>query len=157
MRNPPPLILASTSRYRRDLLARLQWPFRVEAPAIDEAPLAGEPPPVTALRLAEAKARAVASLHPDCLVIGSDQVADCDGMAVSKPADHADAVRLLGALSGRTIVFHTGVALVDAATGEVERACIDVASTFRRLATSEIETYLAFFAVARGDDSPGAL
>ena len=138
----PPLILASTSRYRRELLERLHWPFDVAVHGIDEATLTGERPAQTALRLAEAKARAVAATRSDALVIGSDQVADCDGVAVSKPAGHADAVRLLSSLSGRTIVFHTGLALVNAATGRVQRECIDVASTFRTLTPAQIEAYL---------------
>jgi septum formation protein len=143
MRNPPPLILASTSPYRRALLARLGWPFSVAPPRVDESALPGEAPSATALRLAEAKARSVATQRPDCLVIGSDQVADCDGTAISKPADHDDAVRLLTALSGRTIVFHTGVALLDAASGDIQRECVDVSSRFRALSRGEIETYLA--------------
>lgn len=138
----PPLVLASTSRYRRDLLQRLQWPFEVAAPGIDETRVAGERPAQTALRLAEAKARAVATTRRDGLVIGSDQVAHCDGMAVGKPTGHADAVRLLSSLSGRTLVFHTGLALLNAATGRVQRECIDVSSTFRTLTTAQIETYL---------------
>lgn len=138
----PVLVLASTSQYRRELLERLRWPFEVAAPGVDEAALDGERPAQTALRLAEAKARAVATSRRDALVIGSDQVADSDGMAVGKPADHADAVRLLSSLSGRTIVFHTGLALVNAATGRVQRECIDVSSTFRTLTAAQIEAYL---------------
>jgi septum formation protein len=138
----PPLILASTSRYRRELLERLRWPFDVAAPRIDEVALAGERPAHTALRLAEAKARTVAATRSNALVIGSDQVADCDGVAVSKPTSHADAVRLLTSLSGRTIVFHTGVALVNATTGRVQRECIDVVSTFRKLTRPQIDAYL---------------
>jgi septum formation protein len=138
----PTLVLASTSRYRRELLQRLQWPFEVVAPGIDEVALAGELPAHTAVRLAEAKARAVAATRNDALVIGSDQVADCDGLAVGKPADPADAVRMLSSLSGRTIVFHTALALVNAATGRVQRECVDVASTFRTLTTAQIEAYL---------------
>ena len=136
------LILASTSRYRRELLERLRWPFDVEPPGIEEVALTGEQPAQTALRLAEAKARAVATNRTDALVIGSDQVADCDGVAVSKPTGHADAVRLLSLLSGRTIVFHTAVALVNATTGRVQRECVDVASTFRTLTAEQIEAYL---------------
>jgi len=136
------IVLASTSRYRRELLSRLGLPFEVAAPGIDEAPLPGEAPAATASRLAEAKARAVAAREPGALVIGSDQVADCEGTAVSKPGDHADAVRMLGWLSGRTVVFHTAVALVDA-SGRVERERVDVASTFRALSSAEIEAYLA--------------
>lgn len=136
------LVLASTSAYRRDLLQRLKWPFEVVAPSIDESALPGERPPETALRLAEAKARAVGRSRPGALVIGSDQVADCDGLAVSKPVDAADAVRLLTALSGRTIVFHTGVALLDTTSGRVQRACVDVSSTFRTLTSAQIDAYL---------------
>ena len=142
MRNPP-LVLASTSRYRRELLGRLGWPFEVAAPGVDEAVVPGEAPAATALRLAEAKARAIARQRLDALVIGSDQVADCDGVAVSKPADPADAAAMLRRLSGRTIVFHTAVVLVNAATGRVQRDCIDVASTFRALSAEEIDAYLA--------------
>jgi 7-methyl-GTP pyrophosphatase len=137
-----PLILGSTSRYRRELLARLGLPFEVAAPDVDETPLPGEPPVATALRLSEAKARAVAARYENALVIGSDQVADCDGRAVSKPGDRANAQRELRALSGRTIVFHTGVALVDAASGRCQREMVDVASVFRTLNDAEIDAYL---------------
>jgi septum formation protein len=137
-----PLVLASTSPYRRALLAQLGVPFAVAAPATDETPLAGERPAATALRLAEAKARSVAAAHPGALIIGSDQVADCDGRAVGKPADHAGAAAQLAMLSGRTIVFHTGLALLDAASGHCLTALVDVASTFRELAPDEIEDYL---------------
>jgi septum formation protein len=138
-----PLVLASTSRYRRALLEQLGLPFTVATPATDESPLPGEPPVATALRLAEAKARSVAAGRRDALVIGSDQVADCEGRAVGKPVDHADAVAQLTRLSGRTVVFHTGLALVDAASGDCQTAMVDVTSTFRELAPAEIEAYLA--------------
>ena len=139
---PRPLVLASTSRYRRALLDQLGLPFVVASPATDEIPLPGETPTQTALRLAEAKARSVACDHPDALIIGSDQVADCDGRAIGKPADHADAVAQLMALSGKAVVFHTGVALLDAAAGTCQTAMVDVRSTFRELAPAEIEAYL---------------
>lgn len=113
------------------------------APGTDESALTGEKPAATALRLAEAKARAVAALHPDALVIGSDQVADCDGEAISKPGDHAAATAQLARLAGRTVVFHTGLALVDAATGRCQTALVDVRSTFRPLTAEEIEAYLS--------------
>jgi septum formation protein len=141
MRNPR-LVLASTSRYRRDLLARLGVAFDVVAPGVDEAPRPGEAPATTALRLAEAKARAVAAARRDALVIGSDQVADLDGEAIGKPGDVAGAIALLARLSGRTVVFHTGVALVNAATGRVQRERVDVASTFRTLSAAEIAAYV---------------
>ena len=136
------LVLGSTSRYRRKLLARLGLPFEVSAPDLDETPSSGELPVATALRLSEAKARAVAARYEDALVIGSDQVADCDGRAVSKPGDRATAQRELRALSGRTIVFHTGIALVDAKTGRCQREMVDVVSVFRTLTDAEIDAYL---------------
>ncbi|MET0442897.1 MAG: Maf family nucleotide pyrophosphatase [Casimicrobiaceae bacterium] len=136
------LVLGSTSRYRRELLARLGLHFEVCAPDLDETPSSGELPVATALRLSEAKARAVAVRYEDALVIGSDQVADCDGRAVSKPGDRATAQRELRALSGRTIVFHTGIALVDAKTGRCQREMVDVVSVFRTLTDAEIDAYL---------------
>jgi septum formation protein len=140
---PKPLVLASTSRYRRMLLERLGVPFEVVAPGVDEAAPPGEAPAATALRLAEAKARAVAARYTDALVIGSDQVAELDGNPVGKPSDHADAVAQLRAASGRTAVFHTGVALVDAASGRCRTRLVDVTSTFRVLSDDDIARYLA--------------
>jgi 7-methyl-GTP pyrophosphatase len=139
---PRPLILGSTSTYRRQLLERLRLPFEVAAPDIDETPLTAEVPAATALRLAEAKARAVAARYGQALVIGSDQVADCAGEAVSKPGHFEAAVAQLRALSGRTIVFHTAVALIDAASGRCQSTVVDVTSTFRTLEDAEITTYL---------------
>jgi len=136
------LVLASTSRYRRALLGQLGLPFTVAAPTTDETPLPGETPMATALRLAEAKARSVAREHPGALIIGSDQVADCDGRAIGKPGDHGRAVAQLTALSGRTVVFHTGLALYDAARDTCQSAMIDVRSTFRELTAAEIDAYL---------------
>jgi septum formation protein len=138
----PRLVLASTSRYRKALLERLRVPFAVAAPDVDERELPGEAPAATACRLAEAKARAVAARFPDALVIGSDQVADADGVAISKPGDHASAVAQLRALSGRAVVFHTAVALVDAPSGRVQQRLVDVRSTFRTLSPVSIEHYL---------------
>ena len=142
MRNGRKLVLGSTSRYRRALLTRLGLPFEVAAPDVDETPLPGEVPSATALRLSEAKARAVGARFPDALVIGSDQVADCAGRAVSKPGTRDRALAELRILSGQTIVFHTGVALLDVASGRCQREMVDVTSTFRRLTDAEIETYL---------------
>ena len=140
--NARPLVLASASRYRRSLLERLGLDFEVVAAAIDETPLAGESPAATALRLSEAKARAVAARRPGVLVIGSDQVADLDGKHVGKPGGHEAAIAQLKALSGRTVTFHTGVALCDADSGRCRRTLVDVVSTFRVLAEGEIEDYL---------------
>jgi septum formation protein len=140
--NARPLVLGSTSRYRRDLLARLGLPFEIAAPDVDESALPGEAPAATALRLSEAKARAVATRYRAALVIGSDQVADCDGRPVGKPGTRERALAELRALSGRTVVFHTGVAVVDAASGRCQKALVDVASTFRTLSDAEIVAYL---------------
>jgi len=136
------LVLASTSRYRRELLERLGLPFSVAAPGVDEAALPKEAAGATALRLAEAKARAVAAHHADALVIGSDQVADCAGRQVGKPGHRAAALAQLRLLSGQTVVFHTGVALVDARSGRCHRELVDVASTFRTLTEAEIVAYI---------------
>jgi len=139
---PRRLVLASTSRYRSALLERLGVPFLVAPPGVDEIALPGEAPAQTALRLAEAKARAVAVRYPDALVIGSDQVADCAGVPVGKPGSRDAALAQLLMLSGKTVVFHTGVALVDAATGRCNATLVDVASTFRMLDAAEIGAYL---------------
>ena len=136
------LVLASTSRYRRELLSRLRVPFDVEAPEVDERPLAGEPPAATALRLALAKANAVAARREDAVVIGSDQVADLDGQGVGKPGDHERATAQLRAMRGRIVVFQTAVAVVCAATGFAESALVPVAVRMRDLSDAEIERYL---------------
>jgi septum formation protein len=138
----PPLILASTSPYRRELLERLRIPFQALAPATDETPLPGEAPAALAQRLALAKAQAIASQHPDAVVIGADQVADVDGQAVGKPGSHARAVDQLRAMSGRTIVFQTALAVVRATTGFAEVRCVPVSVRFRSLDEAEIEFYL---------------
>jgi septum formation protein len=139
---PRPLVLASTSRHRRALLERLGLPFETQAPDVDETPLAGEAPAATACRLAEAKARAVAARRASALVIGSDQIANANGVAIGKPRDHAAAVAQLTALSGQAIVFHTAVALVDAASGRGQLRLIDVTTRFRELTAGSIERYL---------------
>lgn len=141
-RRKPPIVLASTSRYRRELLARLGQPFEVVAPDVDESPLPDERPADTASRLALAKAHAVAGGYRDALVIGADQVADVDGVAVSKPGNHAEALVQLRRLSGRTIVFHTAIAVVDSASGHAGSRMVDVRSTFRTLGDEAIERYL---------------
>ena len=136
------LVLASTSRYRRELLARLRFPFAIEAPEVDEQARAGEMPAETAVRLALAKAAAVGARHPDAVVIGSDQVADLDGTGIGKPGDHARATAQLRAMRGRTVVFQTAVAVVCAASGFAESALVPVAVRFRDLGDAEIERYL---------------
>jgi len=136
------LVLGSTSRYRRALLERLGIPFVAVAPDVDEEALPGESPAQTALRLSEAKARAVAGRFDDALVIGSDQVANCAGRPIGKPGDRKRAFAQLRELSGRTVVFHTGVALVDTRSGRCTSDLVDVTSTFRALSDVEIATYL---------------
>ncbi|MBB3195152.1 septum formation protein [Roseateles terrae] len=140
--SPRRLVLGSTSPYRRELLQRLQWPFEVAAPAVDETPLPGEAPEALARRLALAKARAVAAIHPDALVIGSDQVADLDGQPLSKPGDHARAVAQLRAMRGRTVIFHTALAVVCEATGFEAHDLARIEVRFRPLSDEEIEHYL---------------
>ena len=142
MPHEPPLILASTSRYRRELLERLRIPFQAMSPETDETPLPGEPPAQLSERLALAKARALATRFPEAVVIGADQVADVDGVAVGKPGTHERAVEQLRAMSGRTIVFQTALAVVRIATGfaQVQRAPVRV--RFRTLGDAEIEFYL---------------
>ena len=142
MSTSPRLILGSTSRYRRELLERLRLPFAVESPGVDETPLAGEGPASMALRLALAKAHAVARLHPDAVVIGSDQVADLDGEAVGKPGTHERAVEQLRSMSGRSVVFQTAVAVVCAASGFADSALAQVRVRFRTLSDAQIERYL---------------
>ncbi|EER61292.1 maf protein [Acidovorax delafieldii 2AN] len=139
---PRPLVLGSTSRYRRELLSRLNLPFETAAPHVDETPLAGETPRALALRLALAKAHAVARQYSQAVVIGSDQVADLHGTPLGKPGTHERAVAQLRQMSGQTVVFQTAVAVVCAATGfeQVDLAPVEV--RFRALSDSEIERYL---------------
>jgi septum formation protein len=138
----PPLILGSTSRYRRELLERLRLPFAVEAPQVDETPQPAEAPAALAMRLALAKARAVAALHPQAVVIGSDQVADLDGQPVGKPGTHERATEQLRAMSGRAVVFQTAVAVVRRDTGYERTLLAPVNVRFRPLTDLEIEHYL---------------
>lgn len=136
------LILASTSPYRRELLDRLGLPFEVASPQTDESRILGEGPQAMALRLAEAKARAVASAHPDALIIGSDQVATVDGLIYGKPGSHKRAAEQLRTLSGKTVNFYTGLCLYNARTGVVEVCGVPTLVTFRDLTEEEIERYL---------------
>jgi septum formation protein len=139
----PPLVLASTSRYRRELLARLGLPFAVASPETDESPLPAETPTATALRLAEAKARAVAARHPGALVIGSDQVAEMGGRIFGKPGDHQRAKDQLRQLSGKTVNFYTALCLLDTRTGDAEVVGVPTEVGFRDLDEDTIERYLA--------------
>lgn len=137
----PALLLASTSRYRAELLQRLRVPFSSAAPGSDETARAGESGPALARRLAKAKAQEVARRHPGAWVLGSDQVAERDGQLLGKPGNHAHAVEQLRLASGRSLSFHTAVALVRA------EICLEVQDEtrvrFRQLSLEEIERYLA--------------
>jgi septum formation protein len=138
----PALILGSTSRYRRDLLERLRVPFDVVAPQVDETPLTGELPAATAQRLALAKAHAVAVRFAGAVVIGSDQVAELDGEPIGKPGSHARAAAQLRKMSGRSVVFHTAVAVVRADIGFEAAALVPVTVRFKPLTDAQIEHYL---------------
>jgi septum formation protein len=137
-----PVILGSTSRYRKELLSRLRIPFEVCAPHVDETPLPGEPPKELALRLALAKALAVAKQNPNAVVIGSDQVADLDGTPLGKPGNHANAVLQLQKMRGKTVVFQTALSVVCVANGYQRTDLAAVRVKFRDLTDSEIESYL---------------
>jgi septum formation protein len=138
----PTLVLASTSPYRRELLGRLGLPFEVADPRTDESPLPKESPSATALRLSEAKARAVAADYPNALIIGSDQVAEVQGRIFGKPGSHERAVAQLKELSGRTVNFFTGICLLDTRTGQTEVRGVPTLVGFRELTDREIENYL---------------
>jgi septum formation protein len=140
--SPPRLILASSSAYRRELLGRLRLPFEAIAPDIDETPLPGEAPEATALRLARAKAEAIALLHPGALVIGSDQVATLDGAQIGKPGDHARALAQLQTMRGREVVFHTALCLWDGRDGSAQVENVQVFVRFRDLPDAELDAYL---------------
>ena len=140
--NSRSVVLGSTSRYRRELLERLRIPFTVSAPDVDETPLPGEAPQALARRLALAKARAVAALHPDAVVIGSDQVADLAGQPLGKPGEHARAVAQLRQMRGQTVIFQTALAVVCLASGFEKVDFAEVRVVFRDLSDDEIEAYL---------------
>ncbi len=137
-----PLILGSTSRYRKELLARLRIPFETAAPDVDETPYSNESPKDLALRLALAKARAVALKHPEAVVIGSDQVADLEGTPLGKPGNHANAILQLQRMRGKTVIFQTALSVVCIATGYERTDLAEVKVKFRELSDAEIETYL---------------
>jgi septum formation protein len=134
------LVLASASAYRKELLGRLGLPFRALAPNIDEAPLAGEQPADTALRLSVLKAKAL-SQHGE-LVIGCDQVASCEGRRYGKPGNHEAAARQLRELSGRSAEFHTAVTVLDTRKGTHESRVVPCRVVFRTLEEARIQSYL---------------
>jgi len=142
MDTTPQIILASTSKYRRELLTRLGLPFEVASPQVDETALPAEPPQDTARRLAQAKAGAVAARFPRAIVIGSDQVAVLEGSALGKPGNHANAVRQLQAMRGREIAFHTALCLCNFAGGRSETRIVPYYVRFRDYSDAQIERYL---------------
>ena len=137
-----PLILGSTSRYRLELLQRLQIPFDVAAPKVDESPLTGESPEAMAGRLALTKAQAVARMFPNAVVIGADQVADLNGQPLGKPGSHEQAVIQLRQMRGKTVIFQTAVSVVCLESGFEESELAQVRVQFRDLSDGEIENYL---------------
>ncbi|WP_447939161.1 Maf family protein [Pseudoxanthomonas mexicana] len=135
-----PLLLASTSRYRRELLERLRLPFHIARPEVDEMPREGETVPAMAVRLAHAKAAAIAAQHPGAWVLGSDQAAELDGAPLGKPGQREAAIAQLSAMAGRQVRFHTAVALV---RDEEALTTHDITTVhFRSLAPAEIERYV---------------
>ncbi|MDR2196186.1 MAG: Maf family nucleotide pyrophosphatase [Gallionellaceae bacterium] len=137
------LVLASTSIYRRELLARLGLPFLTASPDVDETPLSGETAAETSQRLSREKAQAVASAHPDAIIIGSDQVALLDGQQLGKPLTHDNAVRQLQAMRGNTVVFYTSLTVLNARTGNMQTGTAENRVTFRQLNDTQIESYLS--------------
>lgn len=140
--SPPRLILASTSAFRRELLARLQIPFETAAPDTDEAALPGETPPLTAERLAREKAQAVAARYPNTLVIGSDQVAYCADEIYGKPGTRENAIKQLQSMRGKEVIFHTGLCLLNTASGRCQVGGVPTIVRFRDLGDAEIQRYL---------------
>lgn len=136
------LILGSSSKYRKALLDRLSIPYTVQAPDVDETPLSGEAPQALAQRLALAKARAIAQLHPGSIIIGSDQVADLHGEPLGKPGNHERAVAQLRRMRGQTVIFQTALAVVCEETGFCQTDLAAVRVRFRDLSDTEIENYL---------------
>lgn len=140
--NTPELILASSSIYRKELLARLQVPFRCISPEVDETPLDHELPQDTAFRLAVEKAKKIASTHPQAIVIGCDQVATLDQQQLGKPLNHENATRQLRLMRGKTVIFHSALCLLNAATGNLQSEVVPYHVKFRPITDREIESYL---------------
>lgn len=139
---PLPLLLASSSIYRKELLSRLDLAFETANPDLDETPLPGESAAQTSRRLAEAKARALASRFPGHLIIGSDQVALLDGTQLGKPGSHERAVAQLQQMRGHSIEFHTALCLLNATSGRVQLHVDITRVTMRNYNDAEIERYL---------------
>lgn len=136
------LILASSSEFRRELLHKLQIPFRSISPRVDETPLENEKPHETALRLAQDKARKIGAEYPHALVIGCDQVATLDGEQLGKPMNHVNATKQLTSMRGREVTFHSALCLYNAATGNMQAEVVPYIVRFRQLTDEQIENYL---------------
>jgi len=136
------LLLASSSPYRRELLARLQVPFSWQAPEVNEQALTEEKPQQLALRLSSNKAQALAASHPTHLIIGSDQVASCRGQSINKPGNHANAFKQLRALSGQRVDFYTGLCVLDSSSGRSSADTVTTTVVFRQLSDTDIACYL---------------
>jgi len=138
----PNLILGSSSPFRRELLARLNLSFSVISPDIDESALPNEKPEETALRLAQAKARKIAELYTNALIIGCDQVATLDGIQLGKPITHANAVKQLSMMRGRSVTFHSALCLYNSATKHMQAEVVPYIVEFRDVSNAQIENYL---------------
>jgi 7-methyl-GTP pyrophosphatase len=139
---PLQLVLGSSSVYRRELLQRLQIPFETASPEIDESPLLGETPEVTALRLAKTKARTVATTFPEALIIGADQVAVLNGVQLGKPLNHANAIKQLRFMRGKEVVFYTAVSLFNSRNNHMQTRVVPFCIKFRQLSDQQILNYL---------------
>ncbi len=137
------LILGSSSSYRYELLLRLQLPFEVSSPDIDESALTGEMPEATASRLAEEKARAVATIYPNALIIGADQVAALDGVQLGKPLNYENATKQLYSMRGKEVIFHTALSLFNSCNGRIQSKLISSLVKFRELSDRQVSNYLA--------------
>jgi septum formation protein len=137
-----PLILASSSPYRKELLTRLGLAFETVSPEVDESPLPSESPQDTALRLAQVKARKIAETRPQALVIGCDQVATLDGIQLGKPGNHENATQQLRMMQGRTVIFHSALCLYNAQTLSMQAEVVPYEVAFRNLSDEQIERYL---------------
>jgi len=141
--NLPPIVLASSSSYRRELLARLQLPFTCHSPEIDETPLSNETPQALVQRLALRKAHALAEKYPAHIIIGSDQVAVLDQQIIGKPLHAKGATQQLSAASGRSVVFLTGLAVLNTRTGMQQVDLVPFTVHFRTLSLDQIQRYIA--------------
>ena len=138
-----PLILASSSPYRKELLQRLFLDFEVFSPDIDESQLADERPDQTALRLAQLKAKKIAETHPDAIIIGCDQVATLDGIQLGKPGNHENAIKQLRTMRGKQVTFHSALCLYNAQTQHMQAEVVPYIVEFRNLSDTQIDRYLS--------------